>query len=160
MNNFLLFVPGNSTDDKIVFVFICLFALAFIVFLFGQIRWLFKKDSYWYYWRYWNPFTFVFKKRYTTPWFGRFVFSIPLLYAAFYKFSTRNEDIYGAGNSLDIGFLFIVCAIVWYGFLTNMVASEDGAESHIFIREAKRHYGKLESKEYSSKEEPSNKIID
>jgi hypothetical protein len=155
MNNYLLFIPGNSTDDKIVFVFICLFALAFIVFLFGEIRWLFKKDSYWYYWRYWNPFTFVFYKRYTTPWFGRFAFSIPLLYGAFNKFSSRNEDIYGTGNSIGTALLFLCCAVVWYGWITNMIASEDGAESHIKIREAKRHYGKLEADEESTKEKPS-----
>lgn len=141
MNNFWQNLPGNGDGDKIVFIFICLIALAFMVVLLGVIKWLFKKDSYWYYWRYWNPFTFVFNKRFTGTWFVRFAFAFAFLYFSYDSFSNRHQDTFGVEDAIGES-LFLLMFFLMYGLCTWVIAKEDDSESIVVIEEAKRRRDK------------------
>ena len=100
-------LPGNATSDKIIFLLAAIIVICYVIYLSKVFIWLFKKDSYWYYWRYWNPFTNTFNNRYTLNWFLRFLFSLPLLYAFARKVLEINSSNYI--NSLKTSLIFFIC---------------------------------------------------
>ena len=104
-------------------------------------KWLIAKDSYYYYWRYWNPFTFVFKKRFTQTWFIRFFFPLFFIVMMMLEFDSIKLDL--------TLFLIFICLLIFYASCTYYISNEDGGESSVLIREAKRYYGRLESKDSS-----------
>ena len=62
----------EGVGNWIAFILIILFFLSILYGFYAiVIKYLIAKDSYYYYWRYWNPFTTT-HNRFTLNWFLRF----------------------------------------------------------------------------------------
>ncbi|MDA7578790.1 SHOCT domain-containing protein [Flavobacteriales bacterium] len=139
-----------TTGASIIVIIIGLVIACSILYaIYSLIRGMFAKDSYYYYWRYWNPFT-PNRNRYTVNWFLRFGGISFILYGIYY------EIFESQSGEWEMIVFWIVLLLMLYGMVTWLIASDDDSQNSYYIKEIKEKLGHSTKKdEVINEEKPS-----